>query len=241
MHGEVVIITNNNKREWGKLLHVKFTYRVGLIILKNNKWDRGETTHNIYESRKRCLGWRMYNIEQQLESRWGRVIHTDETKHTVEMPNMSYPQFRTCNNQRCGGHVEMLMQMKQSQRNYLQTKRRTNRLVGTRNHQSKRVIAQFTIYSIIYPVGFYKYNNLPGGIYDIYQSIRMKQSRRARARRNYIKHQSREIEETNHSRVDRWTTGYDWRARVNNIISKGIHYCWTFDRRCVYVEVGTNE
>ena len=39
----------------------------------------------------------------------GRYSNSIQTKQsiTVRMPNMSYPQFTTCNNQRCGGHVEI--------------------------------------------------------------------------------------------------------------------------------------
>ena len=56
MHGEVVIIIDNNKQEWGTATHNHNVYisRWGKII-KNNKWKRGFTTRNIYESRRRCL------------------------------------------------------------------------------------------------------------------------------------------------------------------------------------------
>jgi hypothetical protein len=71
------------------------------------------------------------------------------------------------------------------------------------------IVAQFTIYTTIYPVGFYKYNNLPGGIYDIYHSIRMKQNNHEEqghdettSNINHGREKNGGRNETNHSRVD---------------------------------------
>ena len=38
------------------LQHVTFTYRVVVTIIMNNKWERGETTCDVHESRGEMPG-----------------------------------------------------------------------------------------------------------------------------------------------------------------------------------------
>ena len=93
MHGEVVIIIDNNKQEWETATHNHNVYisRWGKII-KNNKWKMGFT-----------------NIEQQLESRRGGVILTKQSIPYGCRTGRSLNLEHATINCRFGWHIEMLI------------------------------------------------------------------------------------------------------------------------------------
>ena len=110
MHGEVVIIIDNNKQECGTATHNHNVYisRWGKIILRTIN-GRGDLQHVTSTNRGGDAWWRTYNIEQQLESRRGGVILTKQSIPYGCRTDRSLNLEHATINCRFGWHIEMLI------------------------------------------------------------------------------------------------------------------------------------